>query len=74
MSEGSQVPLGKTDAYKALTDGVNVDHLQLEGYVDYVKAGRLLARELGLAPGQSALVVNGRVSAPELLIYFVHFY
>ena len=57
-SEGSQIPLGKTDAYKALTEGVNVDHLKPEAYADYVKAGRLVARELGLEPGHSALVVH----------------
>jgi len=64
-SEGSQIPLGKRDAYKLLTEGVNVHQLKPEEYADYVKAGRLVARELGLAPGQSALVVNGRVSALE---------
>jgi hypothetical protein len=74
VSEGSQIPLGKTDAYEALTEGVHLDHLKPEEYVDYVKAGRLVARELGLAPGQSALVVNGRVSVPWLVsLFFVNF-
>lgn len=71
VSEGSQIPLGKTDAYEALTEGVHLDHLKLEEYVDYVKAGRLVARELGLVPGQSALVVNGRVSVPWLFLCFL---
>jgi UDP-glucose:glycoprotein glucosyltransferase len=71
LPEGSQIPLGKTDAYEALTESVHLDHLKLEEYVDYVKAGRLVARELGLAPGQSALVVNGRVSAPWSLTRFI---
>ena len=31
-------------------------------YDDYVKSARRVARELGVQPGQSALVVNGRVS------------
>ena len=31
-------------------------------YDDYVKSTRRVARELGVQPGQSALVVNGRVS------------
>ena len=30
-------------------------------YDDYVKSTRRVARELGVQPGQSALVVNGRV-------------
>ncbi|KIM46645.1 glycosyltransferase family 24 protein [Hebeloma cylindrosporum] len=65
LSEGFQIPLGKKDGYEALMeDGVHLDDLKMEEYVDYVKAGRLVARELGLAPGQSALVVNGRVVGP----------
>jgi len=73
VSEGSQIPLGQTDAYEALTEGVHLDHLKPEAYADYVKAGRLVARELALAPGQSALVVNGRVSVLWLLSLFVKF-
>jgi len=71
VSEGSQIPLGKTDAYEALTGGVHLDHFKAEEYVDFMKAGRLVARELGLAPGQSALVVNGRVSVPWLACIFI---
>jgi UDP-glucose:glycoprotein glucosyltransferase len=41
-----------------LTMGVKITGLS-EGYLH---ASRLVARELGLAPGQTALLVNGRVS------------
>ena len=32
------------------------------GYRDYVLSSSLVAREIGLRPGQQALIVNGRVS------------
>ena len=32
------------------------------GYRDYVISSSLVAREIGLRPGQQALIVNGRVS------------
>lgn len=35
-------------------------------YRDYVLSSRLVAREIGLRPGQQALIVNGRVSPRTL--------
>ena len=33
------------------------------GYRDYILSSSLVAREIGLRPGQQALIVNGRVSS-----------
>lgn len=33
-------------------------------YEEYVQASKLLARELGFAPGESGLVINGRIIGP----------
>jgi UDP-glucose:glycoprotein glucosyltransferase len=33
-------------------------------YEEYVQASKLLARELGFAPGQSGLMINGRIIGP----------
>ena len=41
-------------------DGSNADSKRM--YRDYVLSSRLAAREIGLRPGQQALIVNGRVS------------
>ncbi|KAJ7608670.1 UDP-glucose:glycoprotein glucosyltransferase-domain-containing protein [Roridomyces roridus] len=61
-SEGSQIPLTKGD--DDLTDGVGLAGYSAEDYDKFVKSSRLVARELQLAPGQQALVVNGRVVGP----------
>ena len=34
-----------------------------KGYRDYVLSSSLVARGIGLRPGQQALIVNGRVSS-----------
>jgi len=60
--EGTQTPLGGKNTFDILTDGIALDKISSEDYVAYVKQSRLIARELGLAPGEKGLVVNGRVS------------
>lgn len=60
--EGTQTPLGNKNTFESLTGGVSLDRIVPEEYSDYVKQSQLLARELGLLPGQKGLVVNGRVS------------
>jgi hypothetical protein len=57
--DGTQIPLKMED----LTDGVGIAGYSAEEYEAYVRSSRLVARELQLAPGAQALVVNGRVSA-----------
>jgi len=61
-TEGTQTPLDGKNTFDILTDGTPLDKFSSEDYVAYVKQSRLLARELGLAPGQKCLVINGRVS------------
>ncbi|KAJ7813688.1 glycosyltransferase family 24 protein [Mycena olivaceomarginata] len=59
-SDGTQIPLKMED----LTDGVGIAGYSAEEYEAYVRSSRLVARELQLAPGAQALVVNGRVVGP----------
>jgi len=65
-SDGPQIPLSKDDD-DDLTGGVGLSGYSAEEYDRFVRSSRLVARELQLAPGQQALVVNGRVSGPPLL-------
>ncbi|KAJ7342428.1 glycosyltransferase family 24 protein [Mycena albidolilacea] len=58
--DGTQIPLKMED----LTDGVGIAGYSAEEYETYVRSSRLVARELQLAPGAQALVVNGRVVGP----------
>lgn len=57
-----QIPITKDEAFAKLTEGVSLDGIAPEGYVDYVRASRLVVRDLQFSPGQLALVMNGRVS------------
>ncbi|KAF9530297.1 UDP-glucose:glycoprotein glucosyltransferase-domain-containing protein [Crepidotus variabilis] len=61
--DGSQVPLATT-SFESLTEGVSLEGIEQLEYNDYVKQCGLVARELGIAPGQKALIVNGRVVGP----------
>uniref|UniRef100_A0A8H8CJL8 Glycosyltransferase family 24 protein n=1 Tax=Psilocybe cubensis TaxID=181762 RepID=A0A8H8CJL8_PSICU len=63
-TEGTQIPIKKYNAFEELTGGVSLGSIMEEEYIDYVKTSRLVSRELHLLPGQSALVVNGRVVGP----------
>ncbi|PPQ88795.1 hypothetical protein CVT25_010481 [Psilocybe cyanescens] len=63
-TEGMQIPIKKYGAFEELTGGVVLGDIMEEEYVDYVKTSRLVSRELHIHPGQSALVVNGRVVGP----------
>jgi UDP-glucose:glycoprotein glucosyltransferase len=58
-SDGTQIPLKMED----LTDRVGIAGYSAEEYEAFVRSRRLVARELRLAPGAQALVVNGRASA-----------
>ena len=59
---GSQTVFTQESLIEKLTkdDGSNGDNKKM--YRDYVLSSRLVAREIGLRPGQQALIVNGRVS------------
>ena len=58
-SEGSE-----GDNFVELTDGVALSNIPPEVYEDYGKSCHLVARQLNILPGESALIVNGRVSTP----------
>ena len=62
-SDGEQqVPITKDEAFAKLTEGVMLDDVTPEEYFDFVRASRLVARDLQFLPGQLGLIMNGRVS------------
>lgn len=62
-NNGEQIPMTGDEAFAKITGGTMLDDFAPEEYIDYVGASRLMVRDLQLSPGQSALVVNGRVSS-----------
>ena len=58
----SQTVLTQESVIEKLTNGNSVKGDTRKGYHDYVISSSLVAREIGLRPGQQALIVNGRVS------------
>lgn len=65
-SDGEQqIPISKDEAFAKFTEGVMLDDIAPEEYVEYVRACRLLVRDLEHSPGQLGLVMNGRVSLLE---------
>lgn len=62
-----QIPMTKDEAFTKFTKGVMLDDIAPEEYVDYVRACRLLVKDLQFSPGQFGLVMNGRVSLLECL-------
>ncbi|KAJ7651981.1 glycosyltransferase family 24 protein [Mycena polygramma] len=59
-SDGSQIPLSTDD----LTEGVGISGYSSANYDEFVRSSRLIVRDLQLAPGHQALIVNGRVVGP----------
>jgi UDP-glucose:glycoprotein glucosyltransferase len=57
-----QTVIAKEDTIDDLTGGVFLKDLSKDAYLNYVTSSLLVARELGLKPGEQALVANGRVS------------
>ncbi|KAI0314345.1 UDP-glucose:glycoprotein glucosyltransferase-domain-containing protein [Amylostereum chailletii] len=49
-----------------LMGGTTLDNINPEVYKQYVEAGGLIAQRLGLRPGNSAILINGRVVGPFL--------
>jgi hypothetical protein len=61
----NQVPLtSQQESVDKLTGGVKIPETNLA----YVRASRLVARELGVLPEQQVLLVNGRVSTVLCLV------
>ncbi|KAG6918623.1 hypothetical protein DXG01_013034 [Tephrocybe rancida] len=63
-STEAQTLLSQDEVIRALTEGVKVADFNPIYYADYVQASRMVVREIGVAPGQQALLVNGRVVGP----------
>jgi UDP-glucose:glycoprotein glucosyltransferase len=57
-----QIPITKDEAFAKFTEGVKLDDVAPQEYVDYVRASRLVVRDLQISPGELGLVMNGRVS------------
>ncbi|KAF8994665.1 UDP-glucose:glycoprotein glucosyltransferase-domain-containing protein, partial [Cyathus striatus] len=64
QGDGNQAALSKQEAYLQLTGGVQPKEFDEGNYDTYVKACRLLLREVKVEAGQVALVVNRRVVGP----------
>ena len=58
----SQTVLTQETLIEKLTKGDGSKEDTKETYRDYLLSSRSVAREIGLRPGQQALIVNGRVS------------
>jgi UDP-glucose:glycoprotein glucosyltransferase len=58
----SQTVLTQESMIEKLTKGDGSKEDSKRVYRDYVLSSSLVAREIGLRPGQQALIVNGRVS------------
>jgi hypothetical protein len=58
----SQAILTRESLIEKLTKGNDSKEDSKKAYRDYVSSSWLFAHEIGLLPGQQALVVNGRVS------------
>ena len=52
----------REERFEDLTDGISINNLDPDAYTAYVKASRLLLRDLQIASGELAVLVNGRVS------------
>jgi UDP-glucose:glycoprotein glucosyltransferase len=61
FAEGSQTVISEQATINDLTGGVLLKDISKEAYTKYLTSTHLLAREIGLRPGEQALVVNGRV-------------
>ncbi|KZT07030.1 glycosyltransferase family 24 protein [Laetiporus sulphureus 93-53] len=61
QSESPQVVISSEGS---LDDILGQTVLAEKDYQDYIRTGRLVARQLNLAPGERALILNGRVLGP----------
>lgn len=59
----SQTVLTRESMIERLTKANGSKEGSEAGYRDYILSSSLVAREIGLRPGQQALIVNGRVSS-----------
>lgn len=60
-AEGPQIILSQDETLRGLTGSLKISELDADRYTEYVKACRLTAREVGVAPGVQAILANGRV-------------
>jgi UDP-glucose:glycoprotein glucosyltransferase len=58
--DNAQVPLGRS----SLESFFSPSDKAAKTYKDYAKMSKLIAREFGFAPGESGIVINGRIIGP----------
>jgi UDP-glucose:glycoprotein glucosyltransferase len=68
--EQSQKVLSQQATLEELMGGVSIDNVEVSTYEWYAEASRRVVQQLGLAPGQQAVLLNGRVSEPAIRWYF----
>ena len=59
--QGGQALLGMPSSLDEITSGITLADVDKGGYRRYVEASRVVAERVGLAPGASGLIINGRV-------------
>lgn len=59
--------MSQEEIIHSLTGNMKVVDFDRGRYAEYVKASRLFSREIQVAPGEHALLVNGRVGPCPLL-------
>jgi hypothetical protein len=64
--DDAQAVLSQQMSIEVLTGGVGVENMNAKTYEDYVRRARLVTQELGIPPGKSSLIVNGRVCILKL--------
>ncbi|KAG5636220.1 hypothetical protein H0H81_008754 [Sphagnurus paluster] len=63
-TDEGQKPLSQEDLVQTLTGGVKVADFSAEGYANYVRASRLVARDIQISSGEQGLLINGRLVGP----------
>jgi len=66
LKNGVPSPVGPRDISKALH--LPLHQVQPQDYLQFCMSGQLLAREVSLRPGQTALIVNGRVCLLHIVV------
>lgn len=61
--EDSQTVLSQEQALHQITGGTKLSDLSSKVHADYIRATRLILRELSINGGDQAVILNGRVSA-----------
>lgn len=60
--DGPQIIVSGEESLQELAKGIPLNEMDMNAYDHFVKSSRLVVRELQIAPGKQALLINGRVS------------